>query len=155
MSILISKIFQKSYDCINLKKKKVQTLHSYIMCDFFQADTSTTTRLIFGLHITVCLCQLLMFTYSCDCIIRESSSIATAANRGPWPMIPMTTSGRMMKKDLILVIMRSGTPCCLTGRGFFVVSLETYTSVSRTGIYFIIQILFYFKNFVCTMKKQI
>ncbi|PBC27156.1 Putative odorant receptor [Apis cerana cerana] len=92
------------------------------------ANTSTTTRLIFGLHITVCLCQLLMFTYSCDCIIRESLSVATAANRGPWPMIPMTTSGRMMKKDLILVIMRSGIPCCLTGKGFFVVSLETYTS---------------------------
>ncbi|XP_043793986.1 odorant receptor Or2-like [Apis laboriosa] len=97
------------------------------------ADTSTTTRLIFGLHITVCLCQLLMFTYSCDCIIRESLSVATAANRGPWPMVPMTTTGRMMKKDLILVIMRSGIPCCLTGKGFFVVSLETYTSVLSTA----------------------
>lgn len=119
---------------------------------FFQADTSTTTRLIFGLHITVCLCQLLMFTYSCDCIIRESLSVATAANRGPWPMIPMTTSGRMMKKDLILVIMRSGTPCCLTGRGFFVVSLETYTNVSR--ICFIIYILhFLYKKFYEICKK--
>lgn len=119
---------------------------------FFQADTSTTTRLIFGLHITVCLCQLLMFTYSCDCIIRESLSVATAANRGPWPMIPMTTSGRMMKKDLILVIMRSGTPCCLTGRGFFVVSLETYTNVSR--ICFIIYILhFVYKKFYEICKK--
>lgn len=119
---------------------------------FFQADTSTTTRLIFGLHITVCLCQLLMFTYSCDCIIRESLSVATAANRGPWPMIPMTTSGRMMKKDLILVIMRSGTPCCLTGRGFFVVSLETYTNVSR--ICFIIYILYFiYKKFYEIYKK--
>lgn len=129
------------------------------MYHFFQADTSTTTRLIFGLHITVCLCQLLMFTYSCDCIIRESLSVATAANRGPWPMVPMTTSGRMMKKDLMLVIMRSGIPCCLTGKGFFVVSLETYTSVSRTGIYFIVYILsciqkiLYSKSFMKFTKK--
>lgn len=127
-------------------------IYIFLLYYFFQANTSTTTRLIFGLHITVCLCQLLMFTYSCDCIIRESLSVATAANRGPWPMIPMTTSGRMMKKDLILVIMRSGIPCCLTGKGFFVVSLETYTSVSRTGIYFIVYIL-YSRNFVKFTKR--
>lgn len=99
---------------------------------FLQADASTSIRVIFICHILACLCQLLMFTYSCDCIIRESGSIATAAYKGPWLVLPMSTSGRMMRKDLTLIILRSHIPCCLTGKGFFVVSLETYTSVSNT-----------------------
>ena len=88
-------------------------------------------RTIFICHISGCLCQLLMFTYSCDCIIRESLNIAIAVYRGPWPFLPSTTSGRMMRKDLTIVIMRSSVPCYLTGRGFFIVSLETYTSVRK------------------------
>ena len=63
--------------------------------------------------------------------MRESMSVATAAYKAPWPLLSMTTSGRMMRKDLTLVIMRSSVPCCLTGKGFFIVSLETYTNVSN------------------------
>lgn len=72
--------------------------------------------------------------YSCDCIIQKSVNVATAAYREP--LLSMTTSGRMIRKDLILVIMRSNVSCCLTGKGFFVVSLEMYTSVSDKNFNF-------------------
>lgn len=96
-----------------------------------QPESPVRRRLIFAFHLAACMCQLLMFTYSCDCIIQESSSIASAVYDGPWPFLFETTSGRTMRKDLTLVILRSAVPCCLTARGFFVVSLETYTRVSE------------------------
>ncbi|XP_061939170.1 odorant receptor 13a-like isoform X1 [Apis cerana] len=112
-------------------------MFSLLIClDGYQilmANEDIKTRSIFSFHILACLCQLLMFTYSCDCIIRESVSVATAAYEGPWTLPPMTISGRMMRKDLIVVIMRASIPCCLTGKGYFIVSLETYTSVLSTA----------------------
>ncbi|XP_043793997.1 odorant receptor 13a-like [Apis laboriosa] len=116
--------------------KQVLMFSLLICLDGYQilmADGDIKTRLIFSFHILGSLCQLLMFSYSCDCIIRKSVNIATAAYGGPWPLLSMTTSGRMIRKDLILVIMRSSIPCCLTGKGFFIVSLETYTSVLSTA----------------------
>ncbi|XP_017795356.1 PREDICTED: uncharacterized protein LOC108576806 [Habropoda laboriosa] len=112
-------------------------MFSMLIClDGFQilmANTPTRTRLIFIFHIGACMCQLLMFTYSCDCIIRESTSTAEAVYSGPWTLLPMSADGKMIRKDLMLVIMRSSVPCCLTARGFFVVSLETYTGVLSTA----------------------
>ena len=61
--------------------------------------------------------------------MQESASIALAVYKGPWSFLPPTKSGMMMRKDLILVTIRSGVPCCITAYGFFVVSLETYTRV--------------------------
>ncbi|KAK1137078.1 hypothetical protein K0M31_001605 [Melipona bicolor] len=112
-------------------------MFSLLIClDGYQvllSDAPIRIRLIFSFHIGGCLCQLLMFTYSCDCIIHESMGVSIAAYRAPWPLLSMTTSGRMMQKDLTLVIMRSSVPCCLTGKGFFIVSLETYTNVISTA----------------------
>ncbi|CAL7937530.1 unnamed protein product [Xylocopa violacea] len=116
---------------------QVLTFSLLICLDGYQVLTPefpTRRRLIFTFHLSAALSQLLMFTYSCDCIIRESMSVALAVYSGPWPLLPATTSGRMMRKDLTLVIMRSGSPCCLTARGFFVVSLETYTGVLSTAV---------------------
>ncbi|KOX80308.1 Putative odorant receptor 13a [Melipona quadrifasciata] len=106
--------------------EKLEEVFNWIILEqVLMFNVPTRTRLIFSFHIGACLCQLLMFTYSCDCIIRESMSVSTAAYRAPWPLVSMTASGRMMQKDLTLVIMRSSVPCCLTGKGFFIVSLET------------------------------
>ncbi|CAL7937529.1 unnamed protein product [Xylocopa violacea] len=116
---------------------QVLTFSLLICLDGYQVLTPefpTRRRLIFTFHLTGALCQLLMFTYSCDCIVRESTSVALAAYSGPWPLLPMTKSGRMVRKDLTLVIIRSGVPCRLTARGFFIVSLETYTRVLSTAV---------------------
>ncbi|XP_043259311.1 odorant receptor 13a-like [Colletes gigas] len=98
------------------------------------ADASLGRRLIFTFHITGCMCQLLMFTYSCDCLIQESSQIAAAVYAAPWTQLPMNKDGSALRKDLILVMMRSRVPCCLNASGFFVVSLETYTTVLSTAV---------------------
>lgn len=42
---------------------------------FSQADGDVKTRLIFSFHILGSLCQLLMFSYSCDCIIQWTLAI--------------------------------------------------------------------------------
>ncbi|XP_076175225.1 odorant receptor 13a-like [Ptiloglossa arizonensis] len=80
------------------------------------------------------MCQLLMFTYSCDCLIQESMQVASAVYLGPWSLLPMNKDGKLLRKDLIFVIMRSRVPSCLTASGFCVVSLETYTAVLSTAV---------------------
>ncbi|XP_012344899.2 uncharacterized protein LOC105736097 [Apis florea] len=97
-------------------------------------DTSLMSRLIFTFHLTACMCQLLMFTYSCDCLIRDSTNVANATYNSLWSFMPMDKYGKMLRKDLILVIMRSKSPCYLTALGFFPVSLETYTSILSTAV---------------------
>ncbi|CAL7937533.1 unnamed protein product [Xylocopa violacea] len=97
-------------------------------------DAPLTKRLIFAFHIAGCMCQLLMFTYSCDCLIRESMNVANAGYESSWSLLSMDKYGKMLRKDLLLVIMRSNLPCCLTASGFFVVSLETYTGILSTAV---------------------
>lgn len=86
-------------------------------------------KIIFFFHLMGTGCQLLMFTYSCDCIIQESRNLAPAVYSGPWLLLPMNENVQKLRKDLVMVIMRSHTPCCLTACKFFMVSLETYTKV--------------------------
>ncbi|XP_054008568.1 odorant receptor 13a-like [Hylaeus anthracinus] len=113
-------------------------LFSLLMCLdgylILLGELSEARRLIFVIHIAGCMCQLLMFTYSCDCLIRESTRVASAVYTGPWLRLPMNEGGRMLRKDMLFVIMRSRVSCCLTANGFFVVSLETYTKVLSTAI---------------------
>ncbi|XP_076678403.1 odorant receptor 13a-like [Andrena cerasifolii] len=97
-------------------------------------DAPTTKRLIFVFHITGCMCQLLMFTYSCDCLVQESTAVASAVYSAPWSLLSMSKDGKELRKDMVLVIMRSRVPCCLTASGFFIVSLETYTRVLSTAV---------------------
>ncbi|KOC59503.1 Odorant receptor Or2 [Habropoda laboriosa] len=110
-------------------------LFSLLMCldgYLVMEDTPIMQRLTFLFHLTGCLCQLLMFTYSCDCLIRESLNVANAIYDCSWIHLPMDRSGRMLRKDLTFVIGRSRVPCCLTACGFFPVSLETYTSIKAS-----------------------
>ncbi|XP_053977653.1 odorant receptor 13a-like [Hylaeus volcanicus] len=113
-------------------------LFSFLMClDGYLIlldELSEARRLIFVVHIAGCMCQLLMFTYSCDCLIQESTRVASAVYSGPWLRLPVNEGGRMLRKDMAFVIMRSRVSCCLRASGFFVVSLETYTSVLSTAV---------------------
>ncbi|XP_076229588.1 odorant receptor 13a-like isoform X2 [Nomia melanderi] len=97
-------------------------------------EAPVSRRLIFAFHIIGCICQLLMFTYSCDCLMRDSMDIASAVYSMEWQLFPMNYSGKMLRNDMQLVIMRSKEPCGLTASGFFIVSLETYTKVLSTAV---------------------
>ncbi|XP_017766921.1 PREDICTED: odorant receptor 49b-like [Eufriesea mexicana] len=80
------------------------------------------------------LCQLVMFTYSCDDLMRQSASISSIIFSGPWTNLPMNKIGSHMRRNLIFIIMRSNRFCYLTAAGFFPVSLETSTAVLKTAM---------------------
>lgn len=108
-----------------------------MVMQFLQEDTSSAKRIIFTFHLMGCMCQLLMFTYSCDCLMHDSMSMANAVYSSLWSYLPMDKYGKLLRKDLMFVIMRSRSPCCLTACGFFPVSLETYTGVNNVIFIFI------------------
>ncbi|XP_078051729.1 odorant receptor 13a-like [Augochlora pura] len=111
---------------------------SLIIClvgyQLFLADTPPSRNVSLIMNLIGTLCQLLMFTYSCDGIIRQSSDVSKAILFGPWSMLPMDKAGRILRKNILLMILRSSRHCCLTASGFFPVSLETYTGVLSTAM---------------------
>ncbi|XP_053976581.1 uncharacterized protein LOC128875218 [Hylaeus volcanicus] len=116
---------------------QVLVFSSLICLDGYQilmSDAPPVARMTFVFHIVGCTAQLFMFTYSCDCLIQYSTSVVSGMYAAPWPRLPMNEDGRMLRKDLILVMLRSKVPCCLTARKFFAVSLETYTGIMSTAV---------------------
>ncbi|XP_076175221.1 odorant receptor 10-like [Ptiloglossa arizonensis] len=113
-------------------------IFSLLLClvgyQIFLADSSRTRRFIFIFHITGSMISLFLFTSSCDGLIEESSNVGMAVYSGPWIYLPMNNTGKMLRKDLNMIILRSRKPCCLTACGFFPVSLETCTSVLSTAM---------------------
>lgn len=95
-------------------------------------DTPASRKVSLTLNFAGTLCQLLMFTYSCDDLIRESVNVGNAIFSGPWTGLPMDKVGRVLRKNLIIVVTRSHRVCCLTAGKFFPVSLETSTAVIST-----------------------
>ncbi|XP_076629918.1 uncharacterized protein LOC143346060 [Colletes latitarsis] len=110
------------------------TLFKLLKLLTMQADLSSTRRITFINLLTSSLCQLFMFTYSCDCLTQTSTSVATAVYAGIWVDLPMDEFGKMIRKDMQFAIMRTRQPCCLTANGFFSVSLETYTNILSTAM---------------------
>ncbi|XP_076759019.1 odorant receptor 4-like [Xylocopa sonorina] len=90
-------------------------------------------RSIFICLMTGSMALLFMFTYSCDVVIERSDDIAIGAYSALWTITRMDKSGKMLRNDLILVMIRARRVCCLTANGFFPVSLETYTSILSTA----------------------
>ncbi|XP_076678199.1 odorant receptor 13a-like [Andrena cerasifolii] len=111
---------------------------SVLMClvgyQIFMAESSTPRRLIFILHITGSFFQIVLFTYTCDGLIEESSNIGMAVYSAAWTTLPMDETGRSFRKDMQLIIMRSKHPCYLSAGGFFPVSLETSTAVLSSAM---------------------
>ena len=104
-----------------------------------QVELPLSWRISLVLYLTSNIWQLWIFTYSCDFMAQESMNVANAAYTAPWIYLPMDRFGKMIRKDLQFVIMRSRRPSCLTACGFFPISLETFTKV----ILFIILSIFY------------
>ncbi|XP_076175222.1 uncharacterized protein LOC143150656 [Ptiloglossa arizonensis] len=100
----------------------------------FLADTPPSRSVSLTLNMAGTLCQLFMFTYSCDGLIQQSGNIGNATYSGPWNVFPMDKIGKSLRSNAIIIIMRSSRSCCLTASGFFPVSLETYTGVLSTAM---------------------
>ncbi|XP_017766950.1 PREDICTED: odorant receptor Or2-like [Eufriesea mexicana] len=100
----------------------------------FLADTPPSKKVSLVLNLGGTFFQFLMFTYSCDNLIRQSVDVGNAVFSGPWANLPMDKVGTVVRKNLIIVIMRSHRVCSLTAGGFFPISLETYTAVLSTAM---------------------
>ncbi|CAL7937525.1 unnamed protein product [Xylocopa violacea] len=109
-------------------------LISFIGYQVILVDLSPTWRLSFISYLMTTMCQLWMFTYSCDCVTRESANVSLAVYAGPWINLSMDKFGKMVRKDLQVVVIRSRRVCSLTAGGFFPISLETYTKIMSTAM---------------------
>ncbi|XP_076759016.1 odorant receptor 4-like [Xylocopa sonorina] len=113
-------------------------IFSVLICLFgyqiLLADAPAARRTIFILLLIGAMFLLFMFTYSCGDVIEQSNGVAVGAYSTLWAITSMNNSGKMLRKDLIMVIARSRQVCCLTANGFFPVSLETYTSILSTAV---------------------
>ncbi|OAD60888.1 Odorant receptor Or2 [Eufriesea mexicana] len=111
---------------------------SMLMCfdsyEIILADTPPSKKVSLVLNLGGTFFQFLMFTYSCDNLIRQSVDVGNAVFSGPWANLPMDKVGTVVRKNLIIVIMRSHRVCSLTAGGFFPISLETYTAVLSTAM---------------------
>ncbi|KAG6803713.1 odorant receptor Or2-like [Apis mellifera caucasica] len=111
---------------------------SVLICLFgyqvFVATASFARRSIFVFMLNGSMFLLFMVTYSCNGVTEHSDNVAIGAYSALWTIVPMDKFGRMLRKDLIMVIKRSRRVCCLTANGFFPVSLETYTKILSTAV---------------------
>ncbi|XP_033304746.1 odorant receptor 13a-like [Bombus bifarius] len=95
---------------------------------------SLSWRISLVSFLTTNICQLWIFTYSCNALVEESMNTANAAYAAPWIYLPMDKFGEMTRKDLQLVLMRSRRACYLTACGFFPISLETFTKIMSSAM---------------------
>ncbi|XP_050594257.1 odorant receptor 13a-like isoform X2 [Bombus affinis] len=95
---------------------------------------SLSWRISLVSFLTTNICQLWIFTYSCNALVQESMNTANAAYATPWIFLPMDKFGEMARKDLQLVLMRSRRACYLTACGFFPISLETFTKIMSSAM---------------------
>ncbi|KAK9293404.1 hypothetical protein QLX08_011640 [Tetragonisca angustula] len=114
---------------------------SLLMCieayEILLTDVPITTRLTFIFTVIGNFIHIVFFTYSCHGLIEESTNVGVATYTGWWTTLPMTEAGKMIRKDVNIMMMKSIRPCCLTAGGFFPVSLETSTALlSSTFSYF-------------------
>ena len=115
-----------NFDTVKFKFVNINTAIAVL---YIQADVPTTTRLIFVFTVIGSFMHIVFFTYSCHGLIEESTKICFATYSGWWTTLPMTEAGKMIRKDVNIMMMKSIRPCCLSAGGFFPVSLETSTAV--------------------------
>ncbi|XP_017795359.1 PREDICTED: odorant receptor 13a-like [Habropoda laboriosa] len=92
------------------------------------------SRVAFTCFLITGVSQLWMFTYSCNCITTESLNIAESVYAGPWINLPMDKFGKLLRKDLQVLILRARRPSALTACGFFSITLETFTKIMSTSM---------------------
>ncbi|XP_017766926.1 PREDICTED: uncharacterized protein LOC108555659 [Eufriesea mexicana] len=114
---------------------------SLLMCldayEIILVNITTSMRLIFVFHMIGSLVHILFFTYSCHGLIEESENISMATYSGWWMVLPMTETGKMLRRDIKMMMMKSMRPCYLSAGGFFPVSLETATTLLSSTMSYI------------------
>ncbi|XP_076382755.1 odorant receptor Or2-like [Megalopta genalis] len=97
-------------------------------------DISVERRVCFILYVGGIILQLLLITHSCGILITESTNIGSVVYATLWPVLSTNRSGRMLRRHIHMIILRSQKPCQLTAGGFFPVSLQTSTKLVSTAV---------------------
>jgi len=100
---------------------------------FSQAAEVAIRKCIFAFHFVGGLIQLLIYTWTCNDIIVQSTAISDAAYNSKWYLLPNNGPGNAVRKGLIIIMIRARRPCTLTAGSFAVMSLDTFTGVSAVG----------------------
>ncbi|XP_076648643.1 odorant receptor 13a-like [Halictus rubicundus] len=97
-------------------------------------EISTIRRVSFLIYVAGSVFQLIMLTNSCGSLITESMNVGAVAYAISWAALSMNKSGRMVRRDVQMIITRSQKPCQLTAGGFFPVSLQTSTKLISSAV---------------------
>nr|AXM05154.1 odorant receptor [Campoletis chlorideae] len=114
-------------------------LFSILIClvsyQAFLVGGPLTRRIIFLAHSSGTFTQLFMFTLTCHELRDGSIEVADAIYKSRWHLLPgNNVFTRKLRKNLILILMRTRRPCCLTAFGFFPITLETFMTINSTAV---------------------
>ncbi|XP_018349251.1 PREDICTED: uncharacterized protein LOC108752717 [Trachymyrmex septentrionalis] len=100
----------------------------------FLATDVIIRKCIFAFHFVGGLIQLLIYTWTCNDIIVQSTAISDAAYNSKWYLLPDNDLGRAVKRGLITIMIRARRPCILTAGNFTVISLDTFMGILSTAM---------------------
>ncbi|XP_043486395.1 odorant receptor 13a-like [Polistes fuscatus] len=113
------------------------TLSSLVICfggfQFLAAEV-LIRKCIFAIYFTGSLSQLLIYTWTCNDIIVQSSRLSESVYNSCWYLMPNEGKGKALKYGVSMIMLRSRRPCTLTAGGFAVMSLETFTGILSTSM---------------------
>ncbi|XP_035728332.1 uncharacterized protein LOC118444293 [Vespa mandarinia] len=99
-----------------------------------QAAEVLVRKCIFAIYFTGSLSQLLIYTWTCNDIIVQSSELSEAVYNSRWYLVPNEGKGKALKYGVSMIMLRSRRPCVLTAGGFAIMSLETFTGILSTSM---------------------
>ncbi|XP_072758672.1 uncharacterized protein [Anoplolepis gracilipes] len=100
----------------------------------FLATEIAIRKCIFAFHFMGALTQLLIYTWTCNDIIVQSTAVSDAAYNSKWYLLPNNGPGKAVKSGLIIIMIRARRPCTLTAGRFGVMSLDTFTGILSTAM---------------------
>lgn len=94
-----------------------------------KASEELVKKYLFLSYVISGIVQVYMITRVCDDIMEESNSIGNAIYSCNWERISYIMFNKL-RKDMIIVMIRTKYPCQLTAAKFFPISLKSFTNVS-------------------------
>nr|XP_033189283.1 uncharacterized protein LOC117156412 [Bombus vancouverensis nearcticus] len=147
--IILKKCIRKHQSLIQLNAQLEQiftlpilshmVIFSVLMCfdtyEIVLANISSEKRLIFFFHMIGSFAHIIFFTYICHGLVEESTNVSIASYSGWWVCLPMSKTGKKIRKDMKMMMMKAMRPCQLTAGGFFPVNLETSTALCVVNLH--------------------
>ncbi|CAL7937540.1 unnamed protein product [Xylocopa violacea] len=88
-------------------------------------------KFMFVTYVLGALMQIFLITLNCDNITKQSDAVGKAIYSCNWEGTSHSEFHRL-KKDIIIVMLRTRRPCHMTAAKFFPISIESFTKVLST-----------------------